>query len=201
MTKLKPRLAWLAVLFVAQLLYFPINRAAQGGIVLSIPWDAHIPLRPIWAIPYMFSLVWWVGCFIWAAAKMDADLYRAFVASMLFVMLVSYAIYLLYPTYIERPVLEGEGWRVELMRLIYSTDRAYNAFPSGHTYTTALICLFWCLWYPRQRWLWVGIVLVILFSTLFTGQHNLPDLGAGILLAGLGYRFGSWWAINRTSDK
>jgi membrane-associated phospholipid phosphatase len=191
------RLAWLIILCIIQFLYFPINRAVQGGVILATPLDALIPLWPIWAIPYLLSLGWWMGCFIWATWKMDLTLYQAFIVCMIAIMLVSYAVYLLYPTYVARPLLEGNDWQMKLMYLIYSNDRSYNAFPSGHTYTTVLIGLFWWRWYPRQRWLWVGITVIILLSTLFTRQHNLPDLAGGILLALLGYTFGMGWAAKR----
>jgi len=194
---LRVRLAWLVILFMVQLLYFPINRTVQGGVVLATPWDASIPLWPIWAIPYLLSLFWWVGCFAWAAWKMDDTLYRAFVIGAIAVMLTSYVLYLLYPTYVQRPVLEGGNWQVELVRFIYENDRSNNAFPSGHTYTTVLIVLFWWHWRPRLRWLWAGIAVIILLSTLFTGQHNLPDLIGGIVWSWMGYRFGLWWMARR----
>ncbi len=191
---LKKRLGWLVVLLGVQLLYIPINRFLQGGAVLAIPWDARVPFWPAWAVPYLLSLFWWAGCFVWAALEMDDALYRAFVVSVLAVLLASYVVYLLYPTYVERPSVEGTGWTYDLVRLIYRHDQVYNAFPSGHTYTTVLIGLFWDRWYPRLRWLWVTIVVIVVLSTLFTGQHNLLDPIGGIILAWAGYRFGLWWA-------
>jgi membrane-associated phospholipid phosphatase len=188
------RLAWLIVLFLVQSLYFPINRSIQGGVVLATPWDASIPLWPVWVIPYLLSLVWWAGCFVWAAWKMEDGLYRAFVTSLIVVMVASYVVYVLYPTYIVRPSLQGNDWLTNLVRLLYENDRVNNAFPSGHTYTTVLIALFWWRWYPRQRWLWATIAVVVLLSTLFTRQHNIPDLFGGIAFAYLGYRLGLWWA-------
>ena len=195
------RLAWLVVIFIIQLLYFPINRTVQGGVVLATPWDSLIPLWPIWAIPYLLGIVWWVGCFIWAAWKMDDTLYRAFVISTIAVMLTSYVVYLLYPTHAQRPAVEGDSWQIELVRFIYENDRLNNAFPSGHTYTTMLIVLFWWHWRPRLRWLWAVIAVIILLSTLFTGQHNLPDLIGGIVWAWTGYRFGLWWVTRRLKGK
>jgi membrane-associated phospholipid phosphatase len=194
------RLAWLIVISAGQLLYFPINRAAQGGAVLATPLDAWIPLWPIWAIPYLLSLVWWLGCFIWAALRMDPFLYRAFIAAILSVLMASYAVYLLYPTYVERPPLEGASWPICLMRFIYSNDRVNNAFPSGHTYNTMLILFLWWRWRPRHRWVWVGVSVIVLLSTLFTRQHNLPDLLGGIALAWLGSRFGLWWAARHGEE-
>jgi membrane-associated phospholipid phosphatase len=190
----RARAAWLGVFVVVQMLYFPINRCVQGGVILKTSWDVHFPLRPLWAVPYLLGLAWWAGCFAWAAWKMDDGLYRAFIISLTAINLCSYTVYILYPTYVERPSLEGSGWPQDLMRLIYSNDRAYNAFPSGHTYTTVLIYLFWRRWLPRWRWLWVGISVLILLSTLFTRQHNLPDLAGGMAVAVAGYAFGLWLA-------
>jgi len=190
----RKRLFWLSILFFVQLLYFPINRLMTGGIVLETRWDALVPLWPAWALPYLLSLIWWAGCFIWAALKMEASLYRAFVAGVLFTLLTSYAFYILFPTYVIRPQVEGTTWQSDLLRWIYAHDRLHNAFPSGHTYTTMLIVFFWWNWQPHLRWLWTAIAMLVILSTLFTGQHNLPDLLGGIVWAWGGYRFGVWWA-------
>jgi len=189
----RPRLAWLIVLAAVGLLYIPINRTVQGGVILSLPWDAQVPFWPIWAVPYLLSILWWMASFIWAARKMDDIRYRAFVVATLAVMLTAYAVFVLYPTYVERPVPVGHSWQVELIRSIYSNDRLNNAFPSAHAYTTVLIALFWWDWRPKLRWLWAAIAVVVVLSTLFTGQHNLPDPIGGIVWAYAGYRFGWWW--------
>src|SRR5688572_19845546 len=112
---LRRRLLWLGVILAFQCLYFPINHYVQGGIVLSTPLDVFIPLWPIWAVPYLLSLPWWTTAYIWAALKMPDGLYRAFVAALLGVMAVSYLIYILFPTYIERPALAGTEWEIQLM--------------------------------------------------------------------------------------
>jgi hypothetical protein len=192
------RLAWLVALFGVQLLYIPINRTMQGGVILDTPWDAYVPFWPIWAVPYLLSLVWWAGCFVWAALKMDDALYRAFVAATIAAMLTSYAVYIFFPTYVQRPVLGVDSWPIELVRFIYSNDRLHNAFPSGHTYTTVLIVLFWWRWQSKLRWLWAGFAIVIVLSTLFTRQHNLPDPIGGIVWAWTSYRFGLWWATRQS---
>jgi len=196
----KKRVIWFITLLIVQGLYFPINKYVQGGVIIATPWDAYIPLWSIWAVPYLFSLFWWLGSFIWATAKMDDELYLAFVVATIFVMLTSYAVYLLYPTYIERPILEGDSWSMDLVRFIYSQDRSYNVFPSGHTYTSVLIALFWSRWYLEKRWLWIIIAVIVLLSTLFTGQHYFADLIAGTLLAWAGYRFGLWYVAKNMEN-
>lgn len=194
------RLMWLLILFVVQFLYFPINRTIQGGVVLAIPWDDYFSLWPIWVLPYLLSLVWWTGCFIWAAWKMEDNLYRAFVISLVSVMLASYVVYILYPTYMVRPTLQGNDLWTQVLALLYANDRVNNAFPSGHTYNTVMIALYWSRWYPRQRWLWFTITIIVLLSTLYTRQHNLPDLLGGIVFAWLGYRLGLWWVMRRSKE-
>ena len=191
---LRARLGWLAALFLVQFLYFPINRLLLGGVVLYTALDPLIPVWPIWAIPYLLGWFWWVGCFFWAAFRMDGFLYRALIAGALFTLLTSYIFYIIYPTYVFRPELVGNGWQFDMLRSIYANDHVYNAFPSGHAYTSALIFLFWWRWKPGLRLLWGLIAGVVILSTLFTGQHHLLDPLGGILWAWLGYHFGLEWA-------
>jgi membrane-associated phospholipid phosphatase len=194
---LAERLVWLVALIGIQLLYFPINRTVQGGTIISTPWDDLVPFWPVWVIPYLLSILWWFACFVWATWKMEAARYRAFVSAGLVVMLSSYLLYILFPTYVQRPIVEGEGWLIDLISWLYENDRLHNAFPSGHTYTTALIVFFWWGWRPRLRGLWVAVGVIVVLSTLFTGQHHIADPIGGLLWAYLGYRFGMWWAVER----
>lgn len=184
------RLICLLAVFAVQLLYVPLNRTLDNGMVLDIPLDAFIPLWPIWAVPYLLAVVWWAAAFIWAAWKMDDRRYGALIIAALATMLAAYVAYIFFPTYVERPVPVGHSWADELVRQIYANDDLYNAFPSGHAYNTVLITFFWWDWQPRLRWLWVTITIIVLLSTLFTGQHNLLDPLGGIVWAWLGYRLG-----------
>ncbi len=86
-----------------------------------------------------------------------------------------------------------------MLRWVYSNDKAYNAFPSGHVYFTTLIALFWARWYPRWRWVWAGSVVVVGLATLFTHQHYLLDPVGGLTLAWIGYRL-SWRLIQPSSQ-
>jgi membrane-associated phospholipid phosphatase len=190
---LRKRLVWLVAIFFAQALYFPINRTVEGGVVLVTPLDAWVPFWPVWAVPYILSLFWWAGCFVWAALKMPASLYRALMIGVFVTLLTSYTFYIIYPTYVVRPPVEGTGWQFDLIRAIYANDRLNNAFPSSHTYMTVLIVLFWWNWQPKLRWLWLAIAVIIVLSTLFTGQHHLPDPVGGIAWAWMGSRLGLWW--------
>jgi membrane-associated phospholipid phosphatase len=151
--------------------------------MLQTPLDPLIPLLPVFSIPYLLALPWWLGSLVWAAARMPGPLYRTLVLSAVLTILCASLVYILFPTYVARQPVEQRNWAASLLRFIYSNDRSYNAFPSSHTYLTTLIVFFWWRWQPRLRLLWGGILVLILLSTLFTGQHTLPDVAGGVVLA------------------
>ncbi len=87
------RVGILLFLIFLQLLYFPINQNAQGGITTYIPIDTHIKLSPIWAIPYLLSILWWVGAIIWATFKMEYKRYVHFALCLSLTIIISYAVF------------------------------------------------------------------------------------------------------------
>lgn len=171
------------VILLVSMLYTPINQNVSGGIAPVTALDDFIPLTPIWAVPYILALVWWVAAIIWAAAKMETALLKTFALAVIIVTLSSYLVYLLYPTYVVRPEPAGASWTMDLIRIIYGNDQPYNALPSGHTYNTSLIAIFWWHWKPSLRWLWVATVPVVILATLFTKQHYCLDPFFGLLWA------------------
>lgn len=191
MNKLK-RLIWCALLFGIQALYFPLNRYLQGGSELKTSLDQYIPLWTIWVVPYSLVCVWWIIAYLWAAWRMDEKMYEALFIATAVMCVSALMVFTFYPTYIIRPDLSAGDWSARWLNWIYTNDHSYNAFPSGHVYITTLIALFWSRWYPRWRWLWMGSVVIIVFATLFTHQHYLPDPIGGLVFAWLGYRIGLW---------
>ncbi len=176
------RVAILFFLTILQLIYFPINRNMAGGITTYLAIDSRIILAPIWAIPYLLSIFWWIAALIWAAIKMEYERFLHFSACLGLTILTSYLIYIIFPTYVERPEIIGGDYLSQLIKFIYGNDQPYNALPSGHTYTTLIITIFWIDWLPKQRILWISIAVIVILSTLFTKQHAVLDLvAAGIL--------------------
>lgn len=174
----------LAALLTLLLLYFPINQNVSGGITPDLPLDAFIPLWPIWAVPYLLSLPWWITALAWGALKMDFPHWRHFALCLGLTITISYSVFILYPTYVVRPQITGQDFFSQLVVGIYGNDQAHNALPSGHTYTTLIISIFWSQWLPKLKLLWIGIAILVLLSTLFTKQHYLLDLlaAAGLVV-------------------
>ena len=186
-------------LIVLQLLYFPINQNMGGGITTYLPIDSRIPLSPIWAIPYLLSILWWVGAIIWGTFKIDYERFLHFSLCLSLTISISYAVYILFPTYVVRPKIIEKDFLSQLVVFIYGNDKPYNALPSGHTYTTLIISIFWFYWKPKQRFLWIGIAIIVILSTLFTKQHAILDLITAAILVFICYRI-SGYLFKKTPD-
>jgi membrane-associated phospholipid phosphatase len=186
------RLIWCALLFGIQALYFPLNKYMQGGMEFKTPMDEHMPVWPIWVIPYACICGWWTVAYLWAAWRMESRLYEAFFISSAVMQVSALTIFTLFPTYVMRPMVPAVDWSSQLLNWIYTHDYAYNAFPSGHVYITTLIALFWSRWFPAWRWFWQTSVAIVILATLFTGQHYLLDPIGGLALAWFSYHVGLW---------
>ena len=196
MNKLK-RLIWCTLLFGIQALYFPLNRFLQGGMEFKTALDAYVPLWPLWVFPYLLICFWWIVAYLWAAWRMDEQLYEAFFIASAFVSVTALTIFTVFPTYVIRPAIPATGLSSQVLSWLYANDYMYNAFPSGHVYLTTLIALFWSSWFPKWRWFLAATVGMVVLATLFTHQHYLPDPVGGLALAWFGYRIGLWCVADR----
>jgi len=187
------RLLWIAIIWAIQLIYLPTSERLTGGIAPKLPIDIF-PLWPVWVIPYVLCYPLWFAGFAWAAFKMSDRMFRAFAIACLVAISVSIAIFFIYPTYVPAAVLHGSDPFTSLLRFFHEGTGRYNALPSGHIYITALLALFYSLWYPRYRPLWWSILVIVSLSTLFTGQHYILDIVAGLIVAALGYFVGLKWS-------
>jgi len=173
-------------------LYFPLNRFLTTGFTPKTALDAYIPLIPIFAIPYLLFIPYWIAAFLFAALKMDDQLFRAFMIGSISAGTVATLIFFVFPTYVNRPSIHTSGWTASLLNILYSSDNVFNAFPSEHVLYTTLIALFGSTWRPKWRFFFFGSVVLVILSTLLTGQHYLVDPIGGLVLGWVGYRFGLW---------
>ncbi len=124
---------------------------------------------------------------------MNDRMFRAFAVAFLFTCSVSIAIFFLFPTYVPADRFTGNDLFTYVLRLLHQDAGRYDALPSPHIYITALLAFFYSLWYPRLRSLWILILVIVSFSTLFTHQHYILDIVAGLIIAALGYYLGLRW--------
>jgi len=164
--------------------YLVIAGRARGGVVHApeLALDRLLALTPMWALVYgaLYAFLIVLPVFV----IQQEELIRRTVWAYLTVWTVAYICFILYPTVAPRPdTVTGKGFAVWGLRFLYNADPPYNCFPSlhvAHSFVSALAC-----WRVHRT---LGLIAVscatlVAISTLFTKQHYVADLLAGILLA------------------
>jgi membrane-associated phospholipid phosphatase len=168
--------------------YIVIAEGTRGGAVHApeLPLDRLLPVTPAWALVYGALYLFLIMLPVFVVQQ--EEMIRRTVWAYLMVWTVSYACFLLYPTSAPRPhKVIGHGFAVWGLRFLYDADPPYNCFPSlhvAHSFVSALAC------HRVHRTL--GLVAVscaslVAMSTLFTKQHYLADVIAGICLGLVAY--------------
>lgn len=196
---LKKRILIVSLALLIQFNYSIATRVLTGGIIPKLPIDVF-PLEVTWVIPYAlwYPIVYAGG--LWLLLKSDERLFKAFAAGFTLTCILGVLTFYFFPTYIIDPPLPGTDIFSKTLLFLQSIDGDYAAFPSAHVYVTTIFALFYSHWYPKFRWLWFFIYVMIALSTLFTHQHYILDAVGGTIYAWVGYRFGFWW-VERSQTK
>lgn len=170
-------------------LYLVLAGRARGSAVLYAPvlsLDRLFPLTPPWALVYGVLYVFLIVLPVFVVQQ--DELIRRTVWAYITVWTVSYTAFLSYPTIAPRPdTVSGYGFAVWGLRFLYDADPPYNCFPSlhvAHSFVSGLAC------YRVHRALGLVALLcasLVGISTLYTKQHYVADVIAGVLLAFLAY--------------
>ena len=146
--------------------------------------DRAIQVEPAWMLVYGSVFLF---AFLPAFVVRGAQLTRRVLWSYILVEFLAFAGYLVYPTVLPRPTISGAGFFPWTLRLIYDIDPPRNCFPSLHVawaFVAALSC------HRVHRGVGVAAIAwssLIGISTLYTEQHYLVDVIAGVLMAILAY--------------
>jgi len=144
--------------------------------------DRLIPLAPTWSLVYgaLYLFLILLPVFV----LQDRDLIDRTVRAYLSVWLLSFVVFILYPTEAPRPdEVGGAGFAAWGLRFLYDADPPYNCFPSlhvAHSFVSALACARVHLLLGRFAMMCAGLVAI---STLFIKQHYVADVLVGSLLA------------------
>jgi membrane-associated phospholipid phosphatase len=154
--------------------------------VPAIALDGVIPLIPAWSLIYGALYVFLIALPVFVIR--EEELLRRTVWAYLSVWITAYVCFLAYLTIAPRPEeVAGSGFGAWGLRLLYEMDPPYNCLPSlhvAHSFVSALAVL-------RVHRV-VGIVATVSaslvgLSTVFTKQHYVLDVLAGVLLAVVAY--------------
>ena len=176
-----------ALVLLVPLYVFIPQLATKAPSVPALSLDYGIPLQPAWVLAYgpLYLFLILLPVFV---VRQD-ELIRRTVLAYLAVWIASYVSFFFYPTVAPRldDAVIGNGFVAWGLRFLYSADPPYNCFPSlhvAHSFVSALSS------YRVHRGVGIGAAacaFVVGLSTLFTKQHYILDVVAGIVLAFLAY--------------
>ncbi len=148
-----------------------------------LPVDDLLPLVPAWALIYG-ALYAFLILAPWLLVQ-DEALVRRMVWAYLTVWTVAFVCFLVYPTVAPRPeaVPAGDGLAAWGLRFLYDADPPYNCFPSLHVAHSFVSAFAIGRVHRRLGVLALACAWLVALSTLFTKQHYVADLVAGVLLA------------------
>ena len=170
---------------------------------LALPLDARIPFRPAWIVIYILAYLQWVVGYVLIARESRAHCNRV-LAGEIIAKFICMLFFIVLPTRIERPVVEGSGVFAALTRLIFASDLPGNLFPSIHC-LESWICFRGAIGMKRvPRWYapaMLVLTLLVFASTLLVKQHVLVDIPAGVLVAEVGLLLSDKLRAGRLLDR
>ena len=172
-------LCWLGTMAFHLFLYF--GSQYWEGEPRTVGWqlDWRIPVVPGFIYIYCswFPLLLLVPMALYRA---DPALALRFLLADILDQLISFAVFMLYPTTFQRPAPAGKGLTKQLFRIVYGANHRFlNCIPSVHCSASLLfICaVLSCAALPQwQLVLTVVMAVLIICSTVLVEQHMLIDV-------------------------
>ena len=190
---------WLLLFWPIELAFFTLaGRLPRVYHPIYSALDDLIPFSEIWVIPYVL----WFLCIAFTllfSLRHDIPMFRRFMRYMIVTILLSGAVFVLYPNFFPGRPVQALGWPNSVMTyfeamprrnlftfalsFIYFTDPPRNAFPSEHVVVALGMAMAALddrrLRRPAFALPFVALQLLICLSVTFTKQHSALDvLGA-----------------------
>lgn len=182
----KERIVFLLFLINLALVYKFIQLLFPVGNLLRIQSiDSRIPFLSLFVIPYYLYVPLFLLPFVlyWNNRKIFFELSLTFFVATV----IANIIYVIYPTMVLRPPVDGSGILEQLVLYVYKVDSVLNVYPSGHVAYSFLANL--CLFSLNKKLAYriLPLTVLVMFSTIFIGQHYVIDIVGGMLLASAVY--------------
>jgi len=177
--------------------YMLIGELASHGPFDSLQTrvDNRFPLIPQWVFVYLSVY------FLFLLPFFHINNPRRLVTmdlAQLVTLTVCYVMFVVYPVAAPRPEVTPRDFSTIILSILQGADPSWNCFPSTHCST----CTIAALALVREHRLLGAWALVstaaICLSTLFTVQHYVLDVIAGVLLGGAVYLL-VYWVCERTA--
>lgn len=166
-------------------IYLPLNRYNVNTNIIKFSLDDKIPFVPQFIIPYIlyYPLPFFVVLYSFRYNKVKQT-----TLAFIFVYLMSYAIFILYPTSVMRPlIITTSDIFSQAVKKLYEIDKPYNALPSIHNGISVLSLLILFTLNRKIGMISAPFILLIILSTLLIKQHYIIDVIAGAIVSFLSY--------------
>jgi membrane-associated phospholipid phosphatase len=174
-----------AVLFLGLDRLIAQTGGAGAHVVNPETWiDAYIPFVPQFVFAYLLYYPWVLMPV--PILRSRAEFYHA-VSAFALCQLSASTIFLLFPSYMTRPAVIGDGLPYELLRDLYHLDNGCNLIPSLHVAHSMLVALFFRALRPKLFPIVAFGTVMISASTVLVKQHYFLDIPAGMALAIVAY--------------
>ncbi|WP_340371943.1 phosphatase PAP2 family protein [Peribacillus sp. FSL E2-0218] len=176
---------YLLLLVVTSSIYSIINQSSGHAVDVTTMIDGEIPFIKEFVVPYLLWYPYIYGLLIYYCF-VDRKHYFVALGSLVSGKLICFLIYCLWQSTVPRPEVMGNDIFAHLMRVVYSHDQPVNCLPSIHVLTTFIMMIVVHKRREQHKWEHAGVTAfgtLIILSTLFTKQHAVLDVLAGILLA------------------
>lgn len=178
-------LIWLLLFPILNINYILAANIAKVGKNIEISLDKVIPFKSIFIIPYIYWYIFIFVGLIYILYKNRVEYGRIFI-SIVIGMCCCYIIYYIFPTQINRPLIDNSNILNKLVNFIYNKDKPFNCFPSIHVLNTYFIMRYTRYIYNKKFFYYTQIVgVLIILSTVLIKQHFVLDIVGSIILSEL----------------
>ena len=174
-------------IYLSSKIYDITNQVTANVHILQMPLDKLVPFIPQFIVIYnslepviYISLIFF---FIF-----HPKIFSAFALAMISLFLISNLVYVVFQTYVPRPILTpNTNLYIDRVITLYNSDNPYNFFPSLHCGTSALVASFWFVKkrYRIIAWIMALWAFGIVLSTQFLKQHVIVDIVGSFIAIGL----------------
>jgi len=184
MASKKERFFGFMIIVSTSLIYLGINKLVSLSAPhpsIAMAWETHIPFIPEFIIFYHSMSLALIVLFSLPHSRIA--LYTL-VIRLIFVYVVSYVVFLLFPLQFgfDRPEIEGGIFLHYMFSILEDIDLPYNQFPSLHI-SSFVVYWFSIKQHLQHRYLKILTAiwfLLVIVSVLFVYQHHFLDVVSGI---------------------
>ncbi len=157
--------------------YFILLGTPSNAIYTNLPFEAT---WPVWEwTQLVYDLAYPYALLIPFVLKTKRDL-RALLFDMFLGTILVGILYLIFPFTVHQRAFVPQTWAGELLLLERSMDGETCALPSFHVIWALVSARYFSITFPKCKWAWYMLGVLISLSCLSTGNHSVLDVLAGV---------------------